>query len=93
MERGTNDMRSAAWIAEDIRERGGGATEILEALRTAADAIEHGWQGSRFMGYTAGPLEDDGLEDALCSLDDIRYLIEDRKTVSVKDLKEALGES
>lgn len=86
-------MRSAALIAEDIANRGGGVTDIIEALQTAADAIEYGWQGSRFMGYTAGSLRDDGLEDALTALEEIRDLIEDRETVSVKAVKEAMGES
>lgn len=44
-------------------------------------------------GGVAGYLWDDGLEDALCALDEIRNLIKNRKTVSVEKIKEALSES
>lgn len=86
-------MRSAALIAEDIAARGGGVADVLDALRFAADSIEYGWHGAACMGYVAGYLWDEGLEDALCTLDEIRNLIKNRKTVSVEKIKEALSES
>lgn len=82
-------MRSAALIAEDIAARGGGVADVLDALRFAADSIEYGWHGAACMGYVAGSLWDDGL----CTLDEIRDLIKNRKTVSVEKIKEALSES
>ena len=91
MERSNDTMRSAALIAQDIAERGGGVQEILGALSKTADEIEHGWTGAGLMGCPAGPLWDDGLEDALIALDDVRELLSDKRTVSMAALKDALG--
>ena len=89
MERGTDTMRSAERIASDIADRGGSLRDVLEALSTAADSLEHGWSGAAFMGYTAGCFAAD--EDQFI-LDAVYGAVADAPKSKLKsDLSEILG--
>ena len=90
-----NPMRTAAEIAQAISDEGGSAEEIVRQLTNAADEIEFGWTGAKYLGMSAGPIEPPWealeLEQAETTLSEIEDLIRDRKTVKTADLKKALG--
>lgn len=83
-----NDMRKAVEIAQRIADEGGDVSEIVRELMNAVDEIEFGWLGSKYVGLTAGPVPQ---SQEILALDNVRELIDERKTVRMSQLKEALG--
>ena len=85
------DARRAAQVAEDMTNRGYDASSIAEELSFTADAEQFGWIGAKYAGVTAGIIPDEH-EWAYQTIEDVRELLSDKKTVSMAKLREALGE-
>jgi hypothetical protein len=81
--------RQMAELAERMADEGYDAHSVAAEMRGVADAEEFGWLGTKYVTVLTGLVPEDW--EAL-TLDNVHALLSDKKTVSMKALREALGE-